>query len=613
MDMNLALLDAQFKDSDPVATVNRIRDILAQRGIVVEEKWHDTRVPYCFALSIKLPGTAFSVNGKGLTREFARASGYGELMERLQLGFTHAPDMQKDGSFSFDEHKFISVKPEELITQGLKPYEALSQHLEAFLGVSMSPEALLLQYVNSSGNIPCNPCYELTQKKAVYFPNEIRMRVYGSNGCAAGNTVEEAIVQAISEIVERHHQSEIIQQRLTPPDVPEDVLRSFDTAYAIISYVRSKGYRVLIKDCSLGQSFPVVCACIISEKTGKYHTHFGAYPKFEIALERALTESFQGRSIDNIAQFEDLIYQDSQLKNLRAVHSEFTKGAYLKSPRFFAGTPSYPYRHDCGFSGRDNHELLKECVEYFADMGRQILVYNSACFGFPTCQVLIPGYSEVFLNRLWPKTNDCRYYQPAINALRDPTKATVPDMLGLLLHLEQMSQFTAASVRVHGFLSGAKLSADISRTEDSRLMAASLGHIYYRLGKYTDAVSCVEHLLQACSPEDASYLIATKRYLSMVIQKQDTAEIRRVLEYFHNTSVVTRLFDALDAGQSPFEAFTLHCDMKCSGSCALFGKCHAQRINQLHQVIIDAINALSFSDFSHQLSGLLDGCGSGIC
>ena len=81
------IVDAEYKDSSPVQTVNRIKCILDDYGIETEEIWLETNVPYCYALSVVEKNTGFRVNGKGLTREFALASGYGEFMERLQLGF----------------------------------------------------------------------------------------------------------------------------------------------------------------------------------------------------------------------------------------------------------------------------------------------------------------------------------------------------------------------------------------------------------------------------------------------------------------------------------------------------------------------------------------------
>lgn len=602
MDMNETLRDAQFKDARPTATVEKILSTLRENGIETEEYWFESNVPYCHALRISIPGTSFSVNGKGLTREFARASGYGELMERLQLGFTGAPGMQKDGSYSFDESKYTPIDPTALIQQHPKRYDQLAQRLEAFMGVRLTPEALLRQFATNQGKVPCIPCYNITTGQPDYFPNDMRLRVYGSNGCAAGNSIEEAIVQALSEVVERRHQNEILLNDLTPPEVPEEVLCSSKTAYDIIRYVRGKGFKVIIKDCSLGKKFPVVCACFIHEATGKYHTHFGAYPIFEIALERALTETFQGRNINSIAQFADLTYNTADSASLTNVVNEFTYGAWTKSPAFFTGTPSYPYNTSVGFRGEGNKALLKECIQYFTDMGHEILVCNSATLGFPTCHVLVPGYSEIFINRLYAQTNDHRYYRHSVATLRDPSSATIQDKLGLLLHLEQMDQIANKVRHMHGFLNGARLSADLTAGEESQLMTATLAYVYYDLGRYREVIQCLEKWIPTVEPSETARLIALKRYLTLRLQKKDPELIRKTMELFHSPQIVAEI---CDSKRNPLERYTLHCDLACKPDCMLYGRCFNRRVTQLDQLISQKLKELDHDSFVSNLDQLL--------
>ena len=78
-------IDGNFKDDSPLSTVEKIRNILKSNGIEVEEQWIETQVPYCFALLLKIKGLNFSTSGKGLSREFALASAYGEMIERVVL------------------------------------------------------------------------------------------------------------------------------------------------------------------------------------------------------------------------------------------------------------------------------------------------------------------------------------------------------------------------------------------------------------------------------------------------------------------------------------------------------------------------------------------------
>lgn len=601
MDINETLRDAQFKDARPVATVEKILKILESHGIQTEETWFESNVPYCHALAIQIPGTGFCVNGKGLTPEFARASGYGELMERLQLGFTGAPGMQKDGSYSFDKTKYTPIDCATLVEQSPHRYEKLTGQVKDFLNVDLSPTQMLAQFSNEDGKVPCIPCFNLHTGKADWFPNDIRLRVYGSNGCAAGNSIEETIVQALSEVVERHHQNEILLKDLTPPDVPEEVLQQCETAYKIIGYVRSKGFQVVVKDCSLGMKFPVVCACFIHQATGKYHTHFGAYPVFEIALERALTETFQGRSISTIARFEDLTYNAADSASLTNLVNEFTYGTWTKSPRFFCGAPSLPFNPNAGFSGKGNKALLRECIDYFHGLGHEILVCNHATLGFPTCHVLVPGYSEIFINRLNTKTNDQRYYRHSINALRNPSAASMQDKLGLLLHLEQMDKIANRVRHMHGFLNGARLSADLTEAEEASLLNGTLAYIYYDLGRYSEVVRCLNTLIPTSNSETAGRLIALKQYLTLKLQKKDDVLIERTIALFHGPDMI----EHLRTGANPLDECTLHCNLNCSADCRLYGKCHYRRVTELDELISERVRTLDHQSFADTLAALL--------
>ena len=601
MELLKNMIDGVFKDNSPVATVDNIIRILRQHNIEPVERWGETCVPYCFYLSVKIDGTNFSVNGKGLTKEFARASGYGELMERLQLGLAKAPAMQKDGTYSFDTDRFPPVSLSTLLNEHGRVYEAIALRSDS----PVTPAAMLQQYADASGQIPCVSCFDLTSGETVPFPNDMRLKIYGSNGSAAGNTYEEAIVQALSEIVERHNQYRTLQQQLTPPDVPEERLRQCPIAYRIIQHLREQNFRVMIKDCSLGEKFPVICAVVIDQTTGRYHAHFGAYPIFEIALERALTESFQGHNIGTIAEFDDFLYSSQEVHSLSAVSNEFTRGSWKKPVEFFTGEPEIPYCEDLGFAGGDNRSLLRECVEFFKEKGLQILVYNAATLGFPTCQVLIPGYSELFTDRLCAAKNPYRYFYAANRALRCPAEASLSDQMGLLMHLDQMRKHAGGITKSRGFVNNANLSATLTPEEDGRLMNASLGYISYALGRKNEVIGCVDAMIGDCAEADAGYLIALKRYLKLSAQGRDAGQIREILQVFHGEALVEELCGLMEAGKNPLERFTLHCKMDCSESCMLYHKCCHQTLQQLCEMISQKQKELDYGAFCEIMRQLL--------
>lgn len=602
-DISTFIPDGQFKDCTPLDTVARIKGILANLGIETFEKWNPTSVPYCHAMSIKIPGTLFSVNGKGLTKEFTLASAYGELMERLQLGYVNGANGKRDGDNAMEAALWKKVSAAELQRTNPIWYERLSQCAQKIAHIQISSEQIVSQYADQDGLVPVMTFYDLTNDVAVYFPVKLCKHVYTTNGSAAGNSPEETIVQAISEIVERHHQMRVITENLTLPDIPEDELKKHAAAYSIIQYVRDHGYRVIIKDCSLGTAFPVVCACFIDERTGKYHTHFGAYPVFEIALERSLTETFQGRTIEDIGKFEDFIAFKSDEYSFASIFNEMTIGTWKKTAEFFAEAPSIPYNPNAGLQGSNNRELLRECVSYFKRLDYDILVRDSSSLGFCTYQVVIPGYSEMFLHRLAPNHNEQRYCDYASKTLRNPAKATIQDILGLLMHMEQQKVLTANLSGVHGFSAIAKLPAKLDQQQSDLLMSASLAYVNYALGKYGEVIKCLDAMILRSS--DTGFLICLKRYLNMRLCGNKPEQIREKLAYFHGAETVDDLFGCLSQNQNPLDRYVLHCDMHCNESCPIRQVCYHKRSLSLVELLTHKMSELDFEIFSNKLKAIL--------
>lgn len=600
-DLNTTLRDAEFKDASPLKTVERIKHILAEQGIETQEIWNESGVPYCFGITIRVSGTTFSVNGKGLTREFALASGYGELMERLQLGFIGKFDVQKDGHHTADTSRFEMRTAQELLGANRRWYELMAKRLELETGSTTTPEEILAQCTDKNGQIPTDLFFNITTGTKENFPKSLWSRIYSSNGCAAGNSMEEALVQAISEIVERQYRTRIVLEDISLPDIPDEFLQQFEVSYNIIKYVRERGFRVIVKDCSLGEKFPVICVCFIDEASGRYHTHFGAYPIFEIALARALTETFQGRNIGNIAAFVDFTRKGSQEDALLSMKHEFVKGTWEKHAGFFVGKPQYPFHTDVGFVGKNNRELLLECVEFFKAQNCEILVRDGSSLGFHTYQVLIPGYSEVFTYRLDKKLYEFRYFDFAVRALRNPSAAGFDDLLGLLMHMDQIK----SSIGSHSFLAGSKLSADLSAADEERLLAASLAYVQYTLGRYETVVKYLGSMIPAYKGDDAAFLICLKRYLTLLSSGTDKTEIRRILEFFHSQPIVQKLYDILARNGNPLDGFTLHCDMSCTERCPIHKQCCQKRTVELTRLINGKIKELDFDTFVNQLRAII--------
>lgn len=594
------LIDYSFKDSTPEETVAQIRSILNSHGITTTEIWQEANIPNCYAMSVCIEGTTLRSNGKGVTRQLAQASGYGELMERLQMGITGSAESQK-ASLQPEVSQLKQVRADELWQETSDWYEALSQKLAACTGQTMSPKEILQRFIEDNGMISVRE-FVMPGGKTALFPAKIIQRVYCTNGCAAGNSAEEAIVQAISEIIERHHQLRIVHENLVPPVIPEDALMRCAKAWSIICFLRENGFRVQVRDCSFGKPFPVVCVCLVDQNNGRYHTHFGAFPVFEIALERALTESFQGRTLETVAQFQQLSTKKPGQHDLAVIGSEVFFGSCEKTSKFFCGTADFEYNCSVGFLGRDNKQLLDQCIHYLKDAGYDILIQDHSALGFPTYQVLIPGISEVMIHRLHPKLDDTRYSSVAATALRQPASASIPDAMSLLMHLNQLDQFGAKVRNSRDFSFCSRLPLKLDRSESESLMILTLCYFHYAMGRRNEVLQGLDRLLCLPCVEHPGKLLCLRRYFALLQRGYDQQTISQLLNKFHPEDF-RWLQECLSQKKNPFDDFVLHCDLESCDQCAMRNRCCYQANRSLGDLIITKTAKLDFAGFIRFMQG----------
>ncbi|HWQ62377.1 MAG TPA: YcaO-like family protein, partial [Negativicutes bacterium] len=254
----------KYKDELPLGTIGKIRDILGGMGLLtVEVVWRNSVAGF-YSVSVNVAGTDLSVNGKGVSPEYALASAYGELMERLQnqcvfrLSFDLSPQALNHRGFYYapDEQRLSLA---ELISSG---GEWLNAQLDR-LDPAVDREALLrswqgVTYEELPADFVAIPYCNLHTGSLSLVPVKMAAKMYMSNGMCAGNTPEEALVQGIAELYERHVNQRIIREKITPPTVPDCYIARFPRIAAMIAAIEAGGdRRVIVKDCSLGRGYPV--------------------------------------------------------------------------------------------------------------------------------------------------------------------------------------------------------------------------------------------------------------------------------------------------------------------------------------------------------------------
>ncbi|MDP1898588.1 MAG: YcaO-like family protein, partial [Sulfurimicrobium sp.] len=340
-------------------------------------------------------------NGKGATRLASLASALGEFFERLSCNYfwTH----YYLGA-QVAERNFVHYPNEQWFQpgdEGAWPEQLLTPELRQFYDPENSIDAESLVEHNS-GNIERGICalpYQRQRDQAsVWFPVNIIGNLYVSNGMSAGNTPAEARTQALSEIFERHVKFRIISEGLCLPDVPEEIIARYPRIEAGIRALRAAGFGILVKDASLGGQFPVMNVTLLHPEDQGCFSSFGAHPRFEIALERALTELLQGRALDALAGFPEPGFDLDEIASAPNIEIHFVDSSGIISWEFLGEEADYEFV-DWNFNDLDNGKTADDyawLAERIHADGHDIYVADFDHLGVYACRILVPGMSEIY-------------------------------------------------------------------------------------------------------------------------------------------------------------------------------------------------------------------------
>jgi len=242
-----------------------------------------------------------------------------------------------------------------------------------------------------------------------------------------------------------------------------------------------------------------------------------------------------------------------------------------------------------------------ECIEFFKEKNLDLLVRDCSCFGFPTYQVIVPGYSEVFAHRLSKKHNDLSHKVSAKNVLRRPAEATLDEILGFLLHFAKRTKLSLSYKLFTSFAFSAALSINYPTQLDSYMMAATLACVNYSMKRYSETIKYINKMLSSQSNPKEEYLICIKRYLSLLVNKYDDAKIKEILLVFHKEDTVNKLYNDLDNGLNIFSDFVLHCDGVNCQNCILKEYCCEKRVREIALLINTQTKQLDFDKFAENL------------
>ena len=421
------------KDASLESTIATMQKKLAARGFQLNESslLHEVDGIWSTHMKDNECPMLFS-NGKGATELAARASAYGEFFERLGTHYFwthfHLGETRANRPFvHYPQERWFAPTDD-----GQWPAELLNSELHAFYNPDGTIDGEVLVDLNS-GNVARGICAlpykRLRDGAETFIPVNIIGNLYVSNGMAAGNTMMEARSQALSEIFERHIKYRIISEGLCLPEVPDEVVARFPNIAAGIAGLRKAGFGILVKDASVGGLYPVMNVTLVHPKDQGVFSSYGAHPRFEIALERAMTELLQGRALDSLEGFPEPGFDMNEINAVANLEIHFVDSSGVISWNFMGDTPDFPFA-DWNFSTttEEDYHWLVACIH---GEGKDIYVSDFSEQGAYSCRILVPGMSEIYPveDLEWENNSVGNVIRPALVRLSDLSEAEAAALL----------------------------------------------------------------------------------------------------------------------------------------------------------------------------------------
>ena len=387
------------KDAALEESIEKFQQKLTALGFNIEEASWLNPVPNVWSVHIRDKDCpqCFS-NGKGASKKAALASALGEYFERLSTNyfwtdFYLGQDIANGDFVHYPNEKWFPIEYEALLPQGILD-DRLFEHFDP--NQELTPELLVdLQSGNYERGIVALPYVRQSDQQTVYIPQSIISNLYVSNGMSAGNSQFEARVQGLSEVFERYVKNKIIAEAISLPLIPQEVMARYPSIQAAIDKLEQEGFPILAYDASLGGKYPVICVILLNPTNGTCFASFGAHPKFQVALERTVTELLQGRSLKDLDVFSPPSFNNDDVSEHANLETHFIDSSGLISWDLFKDTPDYEFA-DWNFSGKDTHEEYDNLMAIFRAEKKDVYIMDYNHLGVYACRIIVPGMSDIY-------------------------------------------------------------------------------------------------------------------------------------------------------------------------------------------------------------------------
>ncbi len=349
-------------------------------------------------------------SGKGATDSQARASGLCEGLERYS-GVFRGDEVRRrasgrglgdaavplNGCLQFSDRQF----------RERDAWNARKSHYH-FVPVPLDPDA----------EIDWTPVWSLSRRESRYLPTAFcyfnapqpdgePFCIGDSNGNAAGNTLEEAVLQGFLELVERDAVAMWWYNRISRPEVD---VESFADPYLdrVRTYLHEHGREMWVIDLTSDLEIPVFAA-ISREVDGgeeRIMPGFGAHLDPHVALVRAVTEMNQ--MLSNLPEKTGQHGAKESIEDRETL--DWLRSATVANQPYLLPDPDAGRRGASSYPRSWSNEVaedVRSCQALVEGQGMEMMVLDQTRpeIGLPVVKVIVPG-----LRHFWARYAPGRLY-----------------------------------------------------------------------------------------------------------------------------------------------------------------------------------------------------------
>ena len=355
--------------------------------------------------------------GKGSTHEQSEVSALCEAVERYS-GAYHGDEIREGSSYSELRKEDRAIHPNEV-----QLFSEDQFNNRQSINAKGHPYNIVPSRFDESAVLDWSPVWSFTQKRHRYLPTSMlysmppeqrneRDRIADSNGCAAGNTLEEAILQGFYELVERDAFAIWWYNRMQVPAID---LSHFDDEFinSAKDYYARYDREMWVLDVTLDFGIPAFVA-ISNRPNGETEDIIygaGAHPDPHVAALRAICE---------LNQCLTWLPRPGKLGGQPTIDDPVAlwwwKTARVKECRWLVPVQASVANnspHSILFESNDAREDVEFCRDLVAEQGMEFLVLDQTRpdIGLPVARVIVPG-----MRHFWARFAPGRLYEIPVSS-----------------------------------------------------------------------------------------------------------------------------------------------------------------------------------------------------